>query len=165
MKNRVYLSLGTNLGNRQSNLLFAIAQIEKYAGTIVSQSSVYATAPWGFESDHHFLNMALAIDTDLDPASLLIQLKQIEIEAGRITQTTLRYEDRLLDIDLLLFNDLILHTHQLEIPHPRLHLRNFVLVPLDEIAPNLIHPALKKTINALLSVCPDTNIVHSTVIG
>jgi 2-amino-4-hydroxy-6-hydroxymethyldihydropteridine diphosphokinase len=160
LMNKVYLSLGSNLGDRQANLSFALQQIKACVGTITAQSALYASAPWGFESENQFLNMALAINTKLEPLALLAQLQKIEKDAGRKAKKSKCYEDRLLDIDLLLFNNLILCTDLLEIPHPRLHLRNFVLLPLAEIAPNLVHPILHRTIRALLNSCPDTSSLH-----
>jgi 2-amino-4-hydroxy-6-hydroxymethyldihydropteridine diphosphokinase len=158
--NKAYLSLGTNLGDKKSNILFAITQIDSKIGNITAKSHLYATAPWGFESKNEFFNMALTVDTCLEPFALLEELKKIENEAGRKKTTSNSYEDRLLDIDLLLYNDVIFQSELLEIPHPRLHLRKFVLIPLLDIAPQLVHPVFQKTMIILTEICPDTSILR-----
>lgn len=154
---KVYLSLGSNLGNRKRNLGFAIDEIERRCGKIDSCSSFYSTAPWGFISDNEFVNMALALSTDLEPSDLLAVLKSIEKDAGRGQKTGCGYEDRPLDIDILFYDDRFVETEQLTIPHPRLHLRLFVLVPMAEIASRLVHPVLNATIEKLLQDCPDNS--------
>jgi 2-amino-4-hydroxy-6-hydroxymethyldihydropteridine diphosphokinase len=142
-----YLALGTNLGNRLSNLEAALAALPP-AVRVLQRSPVYETAPWGVTSQPTFLNMVLQGETDLSPDGLLTQVKSLEKELGR--QPTYRYGPRLIDIDILLYDDLVLNTSGLVIPHPRLHERAFVLVPLADLAPGLVHPVLHKTISTLL---------------
>lgn len=153
---KVYLSLGSNLGDKQRNLRFAINEIEQRCGKVELCSSFYSTTPWGFNSDNEFVNIALLITTSLDPLSLLNVLKHIEQDAGRKQKAKNDYEDRPLDIDILFYDNLIIDSEQLSIPHPRLHLRLFVLVPMNEIAPQLIHPMFNKTIETLLLESVDT---------
>ena len=118
--------------------------IEESIGSVVSVSSVYETEPWGFESDNEFLNMVLCVETDLSPSGLLGRILMIESQLGRIRCEN-QYSSRNIDIDILLYNNEIVNEAALEIPHPRMHERRFVLVPLAEIAPELIHPVLKKS--------------------
>ena len=139
-----YLGLGSNLGNRQENLQKAIACLDPGA-----VSSVYETKPWGYSSENAFLNQVIRIDTALSPSELLQQIRQIEKSLGREEKTKDGYEDRLIDIDILLYDDLILETEELTIPHPHLHERLFVLEGLNEIAPDLIHPRLNQSIAEL----------------
>lgn len=147
---KVYLGLGTNLGDKEKNLRDAIANIEERVGNIHSLSAFYATEPWGFESDNGFLNAAICVESTLSPDELLTLTQQIEREIGRTAKSVNHtYADRLIDIDLLMYNDLILNTPTLTLPHPLMHQRRFVMEPLAEIAPNLIHPLLKKKIQEI----------------
>jgi len=147
MSHVIYLALGTNLGDRPANLRAAIAALAPQA-RVQAESRIYETPPWGFLDQPAFLNMALCAETDLPPAELLAFLKQLESDLGRVP--TFRNGPRLIDIDILFYDDLILNTPPLVIPHPRLHERDFVLVPLADIAPDLIHPVLNQSIRALL---------------
>ncbi|MDP4269860.1 MAG: 2-amino-4-hydroxy-6-hydroxymethyldihydropteridine diphosphokinase [Bacteroidota bacterium] len=147
----VYLSLGTNLGNREANLNEAVAMIEKRIGSLSSVSAFYQTAPWGFESENDFLNLVLACETKLSPESLLQETQFIEIELGRTKKSNGSYSDRMIDIDILYYEQLIVETPRLIIPHPLLHLREFVLAPLNEIAPLFLHPIFQKTTEQMLS--------------
>ena len=150
---QVYLLLGSNIGDREAHFYFATVEIEKRIGVILQSSSFYETAPWGVTDQENYLNAALLIRTELPPESLFHLLKKIEEEAGRTDQR--KYAPRTLDIDILFYDDLILHSKELTIPHPKLHLRKFVLVPLAEINRTLIHPVFKKSIGQLLEECPD----------
>lgn len=146
-----YLGLGTNLGDKTQSLRDAVKQIEKQIGHVSALSAFYITEPWGFSSEHTFLNAALAVQTTLEPLDLLTETQQIERMLGRTSKSLEgNYADRLIDIDLLLIDDLVFRSSQLTLPHPLLQERDFVLRPLAEIAPQLLHPLLKKTIGELL---------------
>ncbi len=144
----VYLALGTNLGQREENLRLALAALQEKT-TLRAQSSIYETPPWGYTDQPAFLNMVVAAETDLPPLALLDWLKDLEKTLGR--QPSFRYGPRQIDLDILFYDDLLLDEARLTIPHPRLHERAFVLVPLAEIAPGLVHPALRRSVRALLA--------------
>lgn len=144
----VYLALGTNLGDRPANLQAAITAFSPEL-KVLAESKVYETPPWGYEDQPAFLNMAIQAETKLDARALLQHLKQVEVQLGR--QQSFRWGPRLIDIDILFYDDLIVNDASLVIPHPRLHERAFVLVPLADLAPDLVHPVLKKPIRELLA--------------
>jgi 2-amino-4-hydroxy-6-hydroxymethyldihydropteridine diphosphokinase len=144
----VYLALGSNLGDRRHNLEAAIAALPP-AVRVLERSPLYETAPWGETDQPDFLNMVLKGETRLAPAALLARLKRIETDLGRLP--TIRYGPRLIDLDILFYDSLVLSTPELTIPHPRLHERAFVLVPLADLAANLVHPVLGKPIRDLLA--------------
>lgn len=136
----VYLSLGTNLGDKEHNLVSAIKEIERRIGPVRAQSAFLTTEPWGFESENTFLNAAVRVKTELSPNALLRVTQQIERKMGRTQkssvdpqQSKVIYHDRIIDIDILLYDDLHINTKKLTIPHPHMHERNFVLIPLKEI--------------------------------
>lgn len=146
----VYLGLGTNLGNKEANLRTAIYKLQERIGKQVSLSSFYETAPWGFESDHSFLNAAIGLETSLPPIEILHITQEIEKELGRTKKSVNgSYSDRLIDIDILLYDNLVLQTPELTIPHPLMTERDFVMKPLIEIAGNVIHPIRQKTLSEL----------------
>jgi 2-amino-4-hydroxy-6-hydroxymethyldihydropteridine diphosphokinase len=145
----VYLSLGSNLGNKEEYLRQATAEIEKQIGPVVARSAFFASEPWGFQSSHFFLNACVACETALSPQDCLILLSGIERATGRIKNASKGYQDRTLDLDILFYGNLILKEENLVIPHPLLHQRLFVLNPLSEIAPDFIHPVLGETIDEL----------------
>ena len=148
---KVYLGLGTNLGDKEQNLRDAVQKIEEQVGKVVSLSAFYATAPWGFSSEHTFLNAAACVETLLPPLSVLHLTQEIEREIGRTHKSVGGvYSDRVIDIDLLLYGDRVLDTPELKLPHPLMHERRFVMEPLAEIAPDLVHPILKKKMRELL---------------
>ncbi len=147
-----YLSLGSNLGDRLRLIQEAVAALTVEAGPVTALSSLYETEPWGFSSPHRFLNVALALETTLSPETLLAVTQRIERDLGRTHKSVDgRYADRTIDIDLLFVGDAVLDTPALTLPHPRLHLRRFVLEPLCEIAPALLHPLLRKSVSQLLA--------------
>lgn len=146
----VYLGLGTNLGDKKANLRTAIYKLQERIGKQVSLSSFYETAPWGFESDHSFLNAAIGLETSLSPIEILHITQEIEKELGRTKKSVNgSYSDRLIDIDILLYDTLVLQTPELTIPHPLMTERDFVMNPLIEIAGNVIHPTRQKTLSEL----------------
>lgn len=147
----VYLGLGSNLGDKDANFRQAIEQIEKQIGPIVARSVFFVSEPWGFESKNFFLNACVAADTALSPKDTLSLLKGIEKTMGRPEKTPGAYMDRVIDLDILFYDDLVLESEKLILPHPLLHKRIFVLKPLAEIAPDLMHPVLRKTIRELLT--------------
>ena len=151
---KIFLGIGTNLGDRETNLKIAVGRIEENIGHVIKSSSVFETEPWGFKTDNQFLNMVVKVETKLTPSEVLDSILMIETLLGR-TRGVKQYSSRVIDIDILLYEDLILNEKNLKIPHPLMHERKFVLVPLCEIAPNLIHPVLKKSIRILLSLCKD----------
>jgi 2-amino-4-hydroxy-6-hydroxymethyldihydropteridine diphosphokinase len=158
-----FLGIGTNSGDKVKNLEKAISLTGKVIGKIILSSSVYETDPVGFSSENKFLNMALKVETELSPQQLLSKIFFIEKQLGRV-RTTERYTDRTIDIDILIYEDLVLNDKNLVIPHPLLHERRFVLEPLSEIAPDLIHPLFNMTIDSLRRSCMDTSkVIRSTV--
>lgn len=142
----VYLALGSNLGDRQENLRAAIASLSPQM-EVKAKSHIYETPPWGYENQPKFYNQAIKAETYVPPEPLLKHLKRLEIALGR--QASFPNGPRLIDLDLLFYDDLILSTSVLTLPHPRLHERGFVLLPLMDIAPGLVHPVLKKSIREL----------------
>lgn len=153
---KVYLSIGSNKGNRSVLINKAIDEIEKKIGIIISRSSIYQSKSWGFDSNE-FYNLCLLIDTDIVPKSLLINLKKIEKSMGR-EDIDGSYSDRFIDIDILFYDNIIIDSEDLKIPHPKIEIRKFVLVPMLEIADDYVHPILNKTIRQLDNECDDQGI-------
>jgi 2-amino-4-hydroxy-6-hydroxymethyldihydropteridine diphosphokinase len=151
--NSAFLLTGGNIGDRQQNLEKAIQSIEKLAGKILKTSSFYETAAWGLKEQAPFLNQALLISTPLPPTNLLNTILQIELEMGR--ERLEKMGPRIIDIDILFYNNEIISLLNLTVPHPQIENRRFVLSPLNEIAPSFVHPVLKKTITDMLLTCPD----------
>jgi 2-amino-4-hydroxy-6-hydroxymethyldihydropteridine diphosphokinase len=146
----VYLALGSNLGNRLSNLKEAIAALPPQM-EVKAKSAVYETPPWGYEDQPKFLNQVIKAITYLDPEPLLKHLKRLEVTLGR--KETFQNGPRLIDMDILFYDDLILNTRLLVIPHPRLQERGFVLLPLMDIDPDLVHPVSKKSVREMMTGC------------
>jgi 2-amino-4-hydroxy-6-hydroxymethyldihydropteridine diphosphokinase len=144
----IYLALGTNLGDRPGNLRAAVKALAPDIH-VLAESHVYETPPWGYLDQPAFLNMAVQVETGLEPEALLGRLKQIEVEVGR--EPSFRYGPRRIDIDILFYDDLVLESGALTIPHPRLHERAFVLVPLSDLAPGMVHPVLGISVADLLA--------------
>jgi 2-amino-4-hydroxy-6-hydroxymethyldihydropteridine diphosphokinase len=151
--NQAYLLTGGNMGNRSQNLARARKLIESNCGRIRQFSSLYETAAWGKTDQPAFLNQALQLETILSPRALLQQILEIEKKIGRIREE--KYGPRIIDIDILLYDDKTINEAGLVLPHPELPNRRFALAPLAEIAPEMIHPVSKKTIGQLLDECPD----------
>lgn len=151
---KVYLSIGTNIGNKIKNLQDACKKIDKNLGQIVDISGVYETEPWGFDSQNAFYNLIVKIETKFKANDLLLNILKIEKELGR-ERTKTQYCDRIIDIDIIFFGKQIIDNEKLQVPHPRMQERNFVLKPLNSISPNFIHPVLKLTVNQLLKNCND----------
>ena len=147
--NNVYIQLGSNIGIRESFIAKSKQQIEKNIGKIILESSVIETNPWGNEKQNNFLNCVIKIKTPLNASRILEKSQEIEDNLGRVRKE--KWGERTIDIDILFYNTEIINTKQLNIPHPLIHKRGFVLIPLSEIAPNYIHPIFNKKISDLLN--------------
>lgn len=159
MKHYLYhLILGSNLGERVEQIAIARKLIIEKVGNIDNESSLYETQPWGHEEQPWFINQVIAVSSPLEPTEMMYTIKKIEKEAGRLPGE--KWHERHIDIDILLFEDKVIEEENLVIPHPLLHLRNFVLIPLIEIAPFLIHPVLGKTMEDLYLDSRDTGEVY-----
>lgn len=145
----LYVGLGSNLGDRANYLDKAIAEIQSCIGTITKRSEYYSTEPWGYDSPRPYLNACVCVETTLHWLECLELTQEIEKKLGRRLKTTAHYQDREIDIDLLLYDQLILNEPTLVLPHPFMHKRRFVLLPLSRIAPDLQHPVLKQSIQEL----------------
>jgi 2-amino-4-hydroxy-6-hydroxymethyldihydropteridine diphosphokinase len=155
MDHKIFLSLGSNLGDRLINLTDAIRSLPPNIQPL-TQSQTYETQPWGFIDQPAFLNLVIKANTELTPKNVLAFIKDMEVVLGR--KETFRFGPRLIDLDILFYDSLVLDTPDLTIPHPRLTERAFVLIPLAEIAPDFIHPVIKKTIRQLVSLIDTTGI-------
>ena len=156
---QVFLGTGGNTGNKQENFDKVYTFIKNELGDIIQPSSVYETSPWGFESKDNFWNQVLSIETTLSPEELLLKIAEIETSFGRNRENE-GYSSREMDIDILYFDDEIINTEKLTIPHPLLHKRLFVLVPLAEIAPDFVHPVLKLSSLEMLNICEDKSEIR-----
>lgn len=155
---KVFLGIGGNIGDKQKNFEDVYPIIESKLGKIINASSIYETPPWGFQSDDTFWNSVVEIEYPNSPEQLLDDIHEIEKQFGRKRESE-NYSSRPMDIDILYFDDLYMETETLIIPHRRMHLRKFVLVPLNQIAPNLKHPLLRLTSLEMLENCKDESII------
>lgn len=153
--NTAYLLLGGNMGDRLSIIAKAITLIQTSCGRVVEKSSLFESAPWGFEDKNQFINQVIMIETAMPAKDLLQNLLDIELSLGRVRNNAANYSSRHIDIDILFFNDAVINEQNLIIPHPLLQERKFTLLPLNEIASDIIHPVFKKTIHELLNECND----------
>ena len=156
--NTIYLSLGSNLGDKRMHLTRAQDVIGKQVGDLLRTSRIYQSEAWGYSSAHSFYNCSLSVQTLLEPLALLDALMSIEKSQGRI-RIEGAYADRVIDIDLLFYGDTIMEHPRLSLPHPAMGKRRFVLEPLAEIAPDLVHPLFGLTIRDMLEHCPDKAMV------
>lgn len=156
----VYLGLGSNLGDRELNLKNAVIAIAKHIGRIVCSSQVFETEPLGFNSNNKFLNMVVEVETDKDPVNLMRLILETEASLGRRRDSGKKYTSRIIDIDMLIYGNTVIRTGFLTVPHPRMHERKFVLVPLCEIAAGFIHPVFGKTFKMLLDECQDKSSIE-----
>lgn len=155
---KVYLGIGGNIGNKQNNFDKVYQIIENEVGKILTASSIYESPPWGFQAADPFWNSVICINTILEDEELLWKIHEIEDRFGRIRGKD-QYSSRQMDIDILYFNDKYIETKTLIIPHPRIHQRKFVLVPLNEIAPDFKHPLLRQTSTEMLGNCKDESLI------
>lgn len=159
--NKSFILLGSNLGDRECLISEAVEQICKKCGNLIKKSSLYESEPWGFEADNLFLNQVILVETSMSAYDLLKELLSIEIRLGRDRINKYDgYVSRPIDIDILYYNDLVVDSADLILPHPRLHQRRFTLLPLCEIASDYIHPIVKCSNMELLSRCDDMSIVR-----
>lgn len=155
----VYILFGSNINNREQYIYDAQRFVQQRIGKIITESSLYETEAWGFDSDEMFLNKAIAVESMLNAFEILDATQNIEILLGRTAKTSAAYQSRIIDIDILFFGNEIIEKPQLTIPHPHMQNRRFVLLPLSQIAPDFIHPKLQKTIMQLLYNCSDNKAV------
>ena len=148
-----YLITGSNIGDRKLHLQNAMDLLNKYCGKILRTSAVYETDAWGNESQESFYNQVLEIETEMQPETLLNKILEIEKDLGRVRNK--KYDPRIIDIDILFIDDLIINNENLKVPHPHIAKRKFVLAPLNELIPEFVHPVLQKKISVLLRKCSD----------
>lgn len=158
-----YLSLGTNIGDRLENLVDAILLLEQKGVGLVSVSSVYETEPWGFEAEQNFYNIVIGVKHNVSPEKLLEITQGIESEMGRAPKTGEGYESRIIDLDILFVDEKVINNPKLRIPHEKMNERKFVLTPLNELNPLLIHPLRGITIQELLQNCNDNSEMNLAV--
>jgi len=151
--NTIFFSIGSNIGNRRENINQAIMLLEGKVGYIQKVSSFYETQPWGLETQNDFYNIVLKLSTKLDIEEVFVKIMDIEKKMKR--ESRKKWESRIIDIDVLFFNNDIINKVGIQVPHPWLHLRKFVLAPLAEIDADFVHPVLNKSVLEILNTCPD----------
>jgi 2-amino-4-hydroxy-6-hydroxymethyldihydropteridine diphosphokinase len=157
---KVFIGLGGNVGNVSENFGIAAKKIKEMIGPVIKQSSLYKTEPWGNKNQDEFLNQVLYVETNLNADEVLNKILTIEKMMGRNRTKDNQFAPRTIDLDILFYGEKIINNNNLVVPHPRLHLRNFVLTPLVEIAPALVHPILNKTIKELFKLNTDASVVN-----
>ena len=161
-----YILFGSNMGDKDALFAQACLLINNRCGQVVRVSAAYESEPWGFEAEEWFLNRVIVVETEKTPEELLQQLLDIERELGRIRHPEIQgYTSRTADLDLLYFGQRVINTDTLTVPHPRLHLRRFALVPMCEVAPERVHPVFGLTQQELLQQCPDECVVREMAIN
>lgn len=155
--NIVFLQLGSNLGDRELLLQNAIVSIEEIVGEVVKKSKVYESTPWRVEGQENYLNQILKVKTKLQAENVLARILEIEKNLGRLKLE--KWGERLIDIDIIFYNDSIIETAELCVPHKHMHERMFVLAPLHDLAPEVVHPKYNKTVDELLQICTDAELV------
>lgn len=158
--NKVVLLLGSNLGDGRLLFRQVIDLLNERLGALVAQSALYQSLPWGFEHENDFLNQVLVLETTCSKEGVLQSCLQIETDLGRRRKEQKGYSARIIDIDVLFVNEEVLESEHLTLPHPRLHLRKFTLLPLVELMPDFIHPVLGKSMQELLTACEDNSEVR-----
>jgi len=159
-RSQVIIGLGSNLGDRFAALSRALALLKEEAGVIVAVSSVWETEPWGFEADNQFLNMVVVLETIRQPRQLMQLFRSLEGRMGRKHSGGGKYESRIIDFDILLWQDKVISMPGLEVPHPKLADRRFVLEPLYEVAPGAVHPVTGLTVTEMRDLCDDRSDVR-----
>src|SRR6187402_733065 len=157
VQHQIVLSLGSNQGNRLKNIELCLELIHQEIGTIIKVSNLYKTPSWGFESEA-FYNCALLLHTHKSPERILEEVLLVEKKLGRIRNENAGYQSRIIDIDIIAFDSDVIHTEQLQIPHPLLQDRKFVLLPFQDLKVDWLHPVLKKTISELLQITADDSV-------
>jgi 2-amino-4-hydroxy-6-hydroxymethyldihydropteridine diphosphokinase len=159
-RSQVIIGLGSNIGDRFASLSRALTLLRKEAGDIIAVSSVWETEPWGFEADEHFLNMVVVLKVSKHPRQLMQLFRSLEGRMGRKRNKGGTYESRIIDIDILLWENRVISMPGLEVPHPKLAGRRFVLEPLSEVAPDAVHPVTGLTVREMLALCDDRSDVR-----
>lgn len=160
---KVFILLGSNLGDKYVLINKAIKSLVLEAGQLITVSDIFFSAPWGYESENQFYNAVIQLETILNPEKLLQKCIEIEQKLGRELKEKPDYEDRNIDIDILFYGQQIINLPDLIIPHPRMHLRKFTLLPLHQIAPDFIHPIFQKSVSQLLNECDDDSKVEMLI--
>lgn len=146
----VFIAFGSNMGNRRRMIEYALILCSDLIGKVVALSEIRSSAPVGYDSDHEYLNGVFHLETRLEPDDILARCMAIERELGRVRTPGAGYEDRPIDLDILFYDDAVISNENLVIPHPRMHERRFVIEPMNDLAPDFVHPTLKKSMKQLL---------------